>query len=190
MVYFISFLVGWDVVRSVCYMRFLLFDLVPAWRRSYVHLDRGHSYQSNLNTVSLNFIQNDLQLRWLKKLRQIGIYDHRHRAPRAMEVLPVRWASIVPCLAEQLQSDRFGSVDTGFNSPQKGSPYIAHTNRCRRANLPHVLEIINSGSRSHEETFSLKGMVMNLDARCDRKRINTRPSGPFSFRSSSYIWSG
>jgi len=59
----------------------------------------------------LNVIQDDLQLGWLKKLRQIGFYDHRRRAPRWMEVLPVRWASILPCLAEQLQSDRFGWMD-------------------------------------------------------------------------------
>ena len=66
---------------------FLLFKLMAAWRTSYVNFDQGHSYQSNLNTGCLNFIQNDLQLRWLKKLRQIGVYDFWHRVPRWMEVL-------------------------------------------------------------------------------------------------------
>jgi len=36
-------------------------------------------------------------------------------------------------------------------------------------------------------TISCKGMVQNLEAGSDRKRINTCPSGAFSLSSSSYI---
>jgi len=78
-------------------------------------------------------------------------------------------------------------MDGGFNSPQKRSSYIAHTNRCRWAYLPHILEVINSESRSHGEILPFKGVVRALEARCDRKRINACPPRPFSFSSSSYI---
>jgi len=104
-----------------------------------------------------------------------------------------RWPWIVPCLAEQLRGGSFGWMN-GWRVQFAAEAIAIHsahcTNRCRRAHLPNVLEKINSGSRSHEETFPFKAVVSTLEARCDRKRINTCPSGSFLFSSSSYIWSG